>query len=755
MNHHKEANTNRQKEFTVTISNIVDLGHDTYLMSFAYDRSFSYKPGQYVWVKLPKLTTSDTHGDRRAFSIIAPKFDSTEVSILFRSSESGYYQSLLQLKVGDEVVLYGAFGSAYVPTPEDQHIVMFAKGIAVAPFLSILRTYDSVKTSTLFTLYYSPTEPLEEIVNELQDLSKAKGFTFCLLDKEMDGVTVSTDDAAKTYYICGAQSFVDEVYNRLSPRVPFENMRFEQNYPTKAPNLSEKDFVLKDGEQNIMIQAIQDSKNHVIVTDANGKIIFANKAAQKITGYTFDEMRGNTPRLWGGLMKKEDYKKLWHEKTLKEGYDGEITNRRKDGTLYTAISHISPIIDNQGHIIGFIGTEEDITGRILIEQELLEKRNQILDAKLMDDAMLQSIGEGIISSDENGQVVLVNDAALQMLGYSRDELQGKEYCSIIEAENERGELITQQERTVNRSLALKKKLSETLVYIRKDGSKFISSVTVTPIISFGRVIGTIQVFRDITDEKNIDRMKSEFISLASHQLRTPLSAISWYLEMLINGDAGSVTEEQLNFLKEAYQGSRRMNDLVNSLLNAARIEAETYTIDPTPTDLDEIAKSVICELRKDIESKMLSTTVHNEVTSPVQLDKTLTRIIVQNLISNAVKYTREKGFVKVEILNVKTNDALLNNEIADQDYVLIKVSDNGMGIPSSQKDHIFLKLFRADNAVKSDTEGTGLGLYIVKSIVEQNDGKILFTSKEDHGSIFSVYFPKKGMSKRSGSKKLS
>jgi signal transduction histidine kinase len=252
----------------------------------------------------------------------------------------------------------------------------------------------------------------------------------------------------------------------------------------------------------------------------------------------------------------------------------------------------------------------------------------------------------------------------------------------------------------------------------------------------------VVVFRDITKERAIDKTKSEFVSLASHQLRTPLSAINWYAEMLIAGDAGELNEEQKSYVDEIYRGNQRMVELVNALLNVSRLELGTFAIEPRPTNVIEVADTVLNELQPDIERKMIHINrVYDENIGIINLDPELIRIIIQNLLSNAVKYTPEEGKVSIKIEKIGKD-------------VLIQVSDTGMGIPKKQQENIFSKLFRADNARESDSEGTGLGLYIVKSILESAGGAISFESVENTGASFSVTIPASGWQQKTGSKSL-
>ncbi len=256
------------------------------------------------------------------------------------------------------------------------------------------------------------------------------------------------------------------------------------------------------------------------------------------------------------------------------------------------------------------------------------------------------------------------------------------------------------------------------------------------------LLGMFILYARYIKEQALDRAKSEFVSLASHQLKTPLTTISWYAEMLLNGRVGKVAEKQKEYLEKIFHNNRRMKELVNALLNTSRIELGTLAIEPKPVNLIAVADSVLDELSAQINSKRLQIERDYEKNLPIiNADPQLTRIIFQNLLSNSVKYTPDRGIIS---LTIKTQ----------QSDILIKVSDSGYGIPKAQQSQIFKKLFRADNVREKEPDGTGLGLYIVKSVIEQFGGKILFESKENKGTIFYVTVPLRGMEKKKGTKGL-
>jgi len=374
---------------------------------------------------------------------------------------------------------------------------------------------------------------------------------------------------------------------------------------------------------------------------------------------------------------------------------------------------------------------------------LLEDLNH---EKAKDEAILASIGEGLVVVDKDLKTILINRAAEVATGWRTSEVLGKIWGEIVEVATEDGKKVPPDETPLSLAIRGDNLASKPTIYLytRKDKTTFPVAVTVSPFRVGKELIGAVLIFRDITHERDIDKAKTEFVSLASHQLRTPLSTINWYAEMLLAGDAGKVNDEQKKYLEEIYTGNQRMVELVNALLNTSRLELGTFVVEPEPTDIVLLAKSVSDEQKSQIAARKLKFVPSFAKDIPIiQADQKLLRMVFQNLLSNAIKYTPEGGKIEFSL------------SWDNKKNILIKFSDTGYGIPKVQQDKMFTKLFRADNVKEKDTEGTGLGLYIVKAIIDHSGGKIWFESEENKGTTFYITLPLDGMKKKESDKALS
>jgi len=489
-------------------------------------------------------------------------------------------------------------------------------------------------------------------------------------------------------------------------------------------------------------QAVDTVSDHIVITNSEGIVVYANAAVERITGYSVAEAMGKKAAiLWKVPQSQEFYEKMWDRiKNKKLPFFGQLQNRRKNGELYYADVKIYPVLDKNKEIVFFVGLERDVTA----EKKHFETAERLA-------AIVEGTEDAVIGEDLNGTVISWNKGAEHLYGYTENEVLEKSIDLII-PEGRREERIEAFKKVVGENKTLHIQTQRK----RKDGSLVDVDIMYSAIKSNDKsIVGFSVIGRDITKEKQIDKAKTEFVALASHQLKNPLSAVNWYTEMLLEGDAGKLNKEQLKFVSQIHEGNRRMNELVNSLLNVSRIDMGSFSIDPAPLNLKALVKSMVDELGPLVKEKglVLKTAFQKDLTDYLA-DPTLMRMVFQNLLSNAVKYTSKKGRVVLDVAQAKKS-SLFGGKKLPQDSLVISVKDTGMGIPISQQPSIFQKMFRADNAKAGVTEGNGLGLYIIKTVMEQSGGDVWFESEENKGTTFYVRLPKTGMVKKSGEKKLS
>lgn len=374
--------------------------------------------------------------------------------------------------------------------------------------------------------------------------------------------------------------------------------------------------------------------------------------------------------------------------------------------------------------------------------ELQQQRNYALELHKKDEAIIAGIADGLVVLDRHGRVQLINAAGREILGLPLEQRLGVGFETILRAYEPNGQVIPLSKRPIEIALTKGKTVSKTIYYSHKSGRIFPAQVRVSPIVQNNETIGAIQLFRDVTKDFELDKAKSEFVALASHQLRTPLSAVNWFSEMLLDGDAGKLNKTQQEYINEIYQGNKRMISLINDLLDVSRMELGKLVNEPVKLNVKDVVESV----RRELEMDAAARAIHVQLSladhlPPVFADEKMVRIIVQNLMSNAVKYTSDKGSVEVVLRKANHEETARHAKSSHKTFLYFSVKDTGYGIPKAQQEKIFQKLFRADNVRKLDVEGTGLGLYMTKQVTETLGGHIWFESIESIGTTFTVLLP--------------
>lgn len=365
---------------------------------------------------------------------------------------------------------------------------------------------------------------------------------------------------------------------------------------------------------------------------------------------------------------------------------------------------------------------------------------QIEAAKAKDEAILSSIVDAVCAINTNGEIILFNRAAEDLSGYSNNEAIGKPYQQILKFVNE--QTGKNQDQFITDAFERKTKTRDLdAVLIAKDGHQLPVATSAALIQGQNNdVMGVIIVFRDVTEERQIDRAKTEFVSLASHQLRTPLTAINWNIEAVLEVAEGKLPAEQIETLRQVWLSGRQMADLIDALLDITRLELGTFAVKYSYVDIGQILEQVLKDLELIIHLKGLH--VQKDIASDVAhiyADKRLIKIIIQNFISNSAKYT-ETGTLGCQIKTIPAGQSV-DGRSYNSSSLYICVQDSGYGIPADQQAKVFTRLFRAENVKHKIIDGTGLGLYTVRKVVDTLKGDVWFNSEENKGTIFHVVLP--------------
>jgi hypothetical protein len=347
-------------------------------------------------------------------------------------------------------------------------------------------------------------------------------------------------------------------------------------------------------------------------------------------------------------------------------------------------------------------------------------------------AILQSIAEGVFVVDRHGKIVLANAMTRMLAGTTHDELLNSPFYKHLKFLNEDKNPVAMDflQPVLKKSTVVK--TEQNVIFVPKKGDPIHVSLAAAPIKKRSEVVGSVVVFEDKSKEYEVDKMKSEFVSIASHQLRTPLTGIKWMISLLLQGQAGKLNRKQLEFLQNIDSSNERMIQLVNDLLNVSRIESSTaQKLEKTDCDLKNLIGEVMNEQRsiaKQTDIRVEMETSPAATAAVVAGDRDKLYQVMMNLVNNAIKYSKKGGSVRL-------------GYAVEGSFIKIFVQDSGIGIPKAQQSKIFQKFFRADNAIQNVATGTGLGLYYVKTVVEAHGGRIWFDSEQGKGTTFYLTLP--------------
>jgi len=462
----------------------------------------------------------------------------------------------------------------------------------------------------------------------------------------------------------------------------------------------------------------------------SGIFLETNPAFENLSNYSSNEIVGKSIETF---FEKEKIGLLL-EKLLTQDIakSVEIKIFPKDKKSALAQIFVSVRRNEQGSKIGFFfgifdlseikQTEKELkrtqTALLNILEDTEREREKAEEEKRKTQAIIVNFTDGLLVFDNQNRLTSMNLQAEKLLNVKSKKLIGK---SIIElskipktemlVKQLKGDVkIFRQEFKINKELTLE--FSTVLLETEEQNTGFLI------------------VLHDVTREKIIERLKTEFVSISAHQLRTPLSAIKWTLKMLLDGDLGGITTEQEEFLQRTYRSNERMIKLVNSLLDVSRIEEGRFMYKPVLHDFTSMVETFVGNYKDEAKRRKINLKFikPKKKLPKVLIDREKIGLALQNLLDNALKYTLGGGNVTVSLKKV-------GQEIE------FKIKDTGIGIPKFQHERVFKKFFRSEGAIRLETEGSGLGLFIVKNVVEAHGGKIRFESNVNEGSTFWFTLP--------------
>ena len=497
-------------------------------------------------------------------------------------------------------------------------------------------------------------------------------------------------------------------------------------------NMEQSTEIIKSSELKFR-SLVEIAPSAVISTNSLGMITLWNESAEKKFGWKSNEVIGKSLNLIspkentksnkfniGQIIKERDRSTL--NKTV------ESLGLRKNGEIFPLeVSSSSWVINNEEFFCYII---RDISERKKVEKELAKEKRKLEslvgDLKIFKLAMDNAFAH-IVIANKNGIIVYANKSTEEITGYSENEIIGK--TPALWGKQMPSSFYEKFWKTIKED---KKTYTGEITNKRKEGELYEAEIRVSPVLgNDGEVEYFVALERDITQEKEIDKAKTEFISLAAHQLKTPLTTISLASEILLRGIDGGMSKENKKYLKSIFGEIKDMTKMIEIFLNVSRIEMGKFPIETEEVGLFSVIEETVNKLLPQMKEKNLIFKKNYKNNLPIlNLDKKVMNIILENLLSNAIKYSMDRGKIQLEVEDTHKN-------------IIIHVSDNGIGIPESEHYRIFTKMFRAKNVFQIKSEGSGLGLYLVKNLAEQSGYSVSFISKENDGTTFSISIPKK------------
>lgn len=354
------------------------------------------------------------------------------------------------------------------------------------------------------------------------------------------------------------------------------------------------------------------------------------------------------------------------------------------------------------------------------------------------EIVINAIADGVIAINNNGTIQLINPAAQNIMGWGKQDAIELDYRSVFRLVDDKDKPLSDETNPIQQVLQSNTSVTRNdLTLVTSTGKKMFISLLVSPVGQPGS--GAIIVFRDITSDVAENRQKAEFVSTASHEMRTPVAAIEGYIALALNPSTAAVDDKARAYLLKAHESAKHLGQLFQDLLDVTKAEDGRLNSNPVPIEVATFVRNVISTLTPTAQTNQIALEFAPDVQGStvtqvtpayyVNADQNHYREVLSNLIENGIKYTKAGGKVTINITG-------------DESRVVVSIVDTGIGIPPEDISHLFQKFYRVDTTDTREIGGTGLGLYLCRRLVEAMEGRIWVESEYGKGSMFFVELPR-------------
>lgn len=500
---------------------------------------------------------------------------------------------------------------------------------------------------------------------------------------------------------------------------------------TFSNDTEKKDFEL-------LTQALNSSISGIIITDnqlPDNPIIYCNEAFEKISGYSRNEIIGHNCRFLQGKDRTQPARQeLKNAITNAESCKVELRNYRKDGTLFWNELYMSPVKNNVGETTHFVGVQNDITMRRNAEQELSYERGQIekkveqRTRALKENeeylaSILQTVRESLMVLNRDLTVLTVNNHFLHLFKVSKEETEGYKLYDLGNGQwdiPKLKQLLEELLPTNNPVVGFE--VEHEFPHIGKK-TMLLNAYRIELEGEFkDRILLAIE---DISERREIERRKDDFLSIASHELKTPLTVVKGYIQMITKLMPADASPKFKEVVGKADAYLERLYNLISELLDVSRIQTGNLELHKSPFDFDKMLYNLVGDIQTGIKSHRIIT---NGATNISYVgDQQHIEQVISNLLANAVKYSPDSREITVNV-------SMVSN------FIKVSITDYGVGISDEDKERIFERFFRV-GAVQKRFPGMGIGLYICNEIIKNHGGNLWVESEKGHGSTFSFTLP--------------